>query len=259
MPFHEKLQKLRKEKGLSQEALAEILGVSRQAISKWESGQTYPETDKLIALSEIFGVSLDHLLKDTETQEPGRQSDFSNHFWYMRGRSYEYKSSTILFGLPLVHVHIGFGLKKAKGVIAIGNIAQGYVAIGLLAMGGLAFGLLSLGAVGFGLLAACLLLAVGTVAIGAVAVGTIALGIFAVGAVSVGMYSLGALAVGTRVAVGDHARAPIAVGRNANGAVQFLTGGDFQNVSARAVRHVILNQYPGTWNPVITMLTWFMG
>ena len=48
MKFNEKLQKLRKEKGMSQEALADELGVSRQAVSKWENGQVYPETEKLI-------------------------------------------------------------------------------------------------------------------------------------------------------------------------------------------------------------------
>ena len=47
MKFNEKLQKLRKEKGMSQEALADELGVSRQAVSKWENGQVYPETEKL--------------------------------------------------------------------------------------------------------------------------------------------------------------------------------------------------------------------
>lgn len=64
MNFSEKLQKLRKEKGLSQERLAEMLDVSRQAVSKWESGQTYPEIDKLIKLSDLFNVTLDELVRD---------------------------------------------------------------------------------------------------------------------------------------------------------------------------------------------------
>ena len=62
----EKLYKLRKESGLSQEQLAEQLKVSRQAISKWESGNAVPESEKLIAISRYFGVSLDYLLKDEE-------------------------------------------------------------------------------------------------------------------------------------------------------------------------------------------------
>lgn len=64
MSFSEKIQKLRKEKGLSQERLAEMLDVSRQAVSKWESGQTYPEIDKLIKLSDLFNVTLDELVRN---------------------------------------------------------------------------------------------------------------------------------------------------------------------------------------------------
>lgn len=64
LSFSEKLQTLRKEKGLSQEQLAELLNVSRQSVSKWECGQTYPETDKLIILSDLFEITLDDLIKD---------------------------------------------------------------------------------------------------------------------------------------------------------------------------------------------------
>jgi transcriptional regulator with XRE-family HTH domain len=63
MNFCEKLQMIRKSNNLSQEQLAEKLNVSRQAVSKWESGQGYPEIDKLIHLSNIFEISLDELLK----------------------------------------------------------------------------------------------------------------------------------------------------------------------------------------------------
>lgn len=55
----EKLYKLRKNSGLSQEQLAEQLNVSRQAISKWESGTAVPESEKLVAISNYFGVSVD--------------------------------------------------------------------------------------------------------------------------------------------------------------------------------------------------------
>lgn len=60
----EKLYQLRKKSGLSQEQLAERLNVSRQAISKWESGNAFPESEKLIIISNYFGVSVDYLLKD---------------------------------------------------------------------------------------------------------------------------------------------------------------------------------------------------
>lgn len=60
----EKLYMLRKKSGLSQEQLAEQLNVSRQAISKWESGTSIPESDKLIAISQYFNVTLDYLMKE---------------------------------------------------------------------------------------------------------------------------------------------------------------------------------------------------
>lgn len=63
MVFHEKLQLLRNQKNLSQEKLAELIGVSRQAVAKWELGQALPEIDKLIALSDCFHLSLDKLIK----------------------------------------------------------------------------------------------------------------------------------------------------------------------------------------------------
>ena len=71
MTLGEKLYELRKKHGLSQEQLAEALNVSRQSISKWEGNVTYPESDKLIALSDYFGVSLDYLMKADWTDEKG--------------------------------------------------------------------------------------------------------------------------------------------------------------------------------------------
>ena len=67
MNFGEKIFKLRKEKGLSQEALAEQIGTTRQAISKWENNQGFPETEKLLQLSNIFEVSTDFLLNEEKS------------------------------------------------------------------------------------------------------------------------------------------------------------------------------------------------
>ena len=67
MNLGEKIFKLRKEKGFSQEVLAEKLGTTRQAVSKWENNQGFPETEKLMQLSNIFEVSVDFLLKDEKT------------------------------------------------------------------------------------------------------------------------------------------------------------------------------------------------
>lgn len=63
MSFADNLQFIRKQKGISQEGLAEILHVTRQAVSKWEQGLAYPETAKIIEISNYFGVSIDYLLK----------------------------------------------------------------------------------------------------------------------------------------------------------------------------------------------------
>ena len=64
MIFSEKLQLIRKSKGLTQEELAEKLEVSRQAVAKWESGQVYPDINNLIQISNLFNVTVDYLVKD---------------------------------------------------------------------------------------------------------------------------------------------------------------------------------------------------
>ena len=61
MTFGEKLQKLRARAGMSQDALAERLGVSRQAVSRWERDETMPEVDKVVQLADLFGVTTDYL------------------------------------------------------------------------------------------------------------------------------------------------------------------------------------------------------
>ena len=66
MEFNEKLQELRKRKGLTQEELAEVLYVSRTAVSKWESGRGYPNIESLKAISKFFSVTLDELLSSDE-------------------------------------------------------------------------------------------------------------------------------------------------------------------------------------------------
>ena len=82
MEFNEKLQELRKQKGLTQEELAEFLYVSRTAISKWESGRGYPNIDSLKAIAKFFGVTIDELLSGDEllsiAEEDTRQKE--KHF-----------------------------------------------------------------------------------------------------------------------------------------------------------------------------------
>ena len=73
MKFGENLQKLRKEKGISQEQLAEQLGVTRQSVSKWESGASYPEMDKIVAICNLFHCNLDSLINKDITEERNKK------------------------------------------------------------------------------------------------------------------------------------------------------------------------------------------
>ena len=79
MEFNEKLQKLRKQKGLTQEELAEALFVSRTAVSKWESGRGYPNIESLKAMAKFFSVTVDELLSTDEVldlaEREGRQNE----------------------------------------------------------------------------------------------------------------------------------------------------------------------------------------
>ena len=77
MKFNEKLLKLRKEKGLSQEELGMEMQVSRQTISKWEAAQSYPDFTRLVMLSDFFDMTLDELVKDIDVQEV-RENSLTN-------------------------------------------------------------------------------------------------------------------------------------------------------------------------------------
>ena len=65
MTFKEKIIKLRKQRGLTQDDFASAVGVSRQAVYKWESGQSYPEAQKLLEIKKLFDISIDDLLDDS--------------------------------------------------------------------------------------------------------------------------------------------------------------------------------------------------
>lgn len=68
MKFEEKMVQLRKRQGLSQEALADRIGVSRQAVSRWELGATMPDAPNLVKLADLFGVTTDYLLREDQTE-----------------------------------------------------------------------------------------------------------------------------------------------------------------------------------------------
>ena len=80
MIFSEKLVVLRKNKGMTQDALAEKLNVSRQAVAKWESGQAYPDISNLIQISDLMNVTVDYLVRDGECMmniDPGKDADLN--------------------------------------------------------------------------------------------------------------------------------------------------------------------------------------
>lgn len=91
MTLGEKLQNRRTELGLSQERLAEMVGVSRQAVSKWEVGDATPDTAKLLPLARALGMTADELLADEEeqppdgSQEPGQKQGWLALHWYWAG------------------------------------------------------------------------------------------------------------------------------------------------------------------------------
>lgn len=98
MNLGEKIYKLRKEKGLSQESLAELVGTTRQAISKWENNQGYPETEKLLMISNIFEVSVDFLLKDEKTETGTEEKGYYVSCEMAMGYIASEKKTSKLFG-----------------------------------------------------------------------------------------------------------------------------------------------------------------
>ena len=112
MEFNEKLQELRKQKGLTQEELAQALYVSRTAISKWESGRGYPNIESLKAISKFFSVTIDELLSTDEVltiaEEDNKQKE--NNFFDLIFGLLDLSSAMFLF-LPL------FG-QKSNGLVS---------------------------------------------------------------------------------------------------------------------------------------------
>ena len=248
MTFSEKLTGLRRKSGMSQEQLADRLGVTRQSVSKWEGGTAMPELVKLISLSELFGVSVDYLVKDwmEEPDNPcggsgeisSKQADrlekkvdeLTN---YVKGRVYRYDSKTRIFGLPLVSIRFSF---VRNGKLSMDNTAKGIIAIGNCAIGVVAMGMLSLGIVAGGL----------------VAFGVAALGYLALGVSAVGVYAGGVAAIAAKIAVAVSAVAPTAVGEFASGSHVLLWG---DGLTAPEVQTFLLEHHPDLWRPLLRLLT----
>ncbi len=134
MEFKEKLQELRKKKGLTQEELAAHLYVSRAAISKWESGRGYPNLDSLKAMAEFFSISIDELLSGGEVvsvaEEENKQTKTRISCWIFALLDC---SVFLFFILPI------FGQKSTDGVYTVSllsmTIAPYLKAVYLIAVG----------------------------------------------------------------------------------------------------------------------------
>lgn len=254
MSLPERLQKLRKKKGMSQESLAQELGVSRQAVSKWESGQSVPETEKLIAMSDFFEVSLDDLVRNDANRRYDQTTEERDGRWDCR--HYEYRSEKELFGIPLVHVNLGRGkIYRAKGIVAVGNVA-----VGVLSLGGVSVGLISLGGVALGLLAFGGLSAGLLLAFGGFAAGAVAVGILSIGGIALGKYAVGGCAVASDIAMGGYASGHIAIGNTVRGMYAVvLRDNDWNTVRAEQAARLIREEYPALWGPLLRFFTALLG
>lgn len=121
----DRIQQLRREHGLSQEQLAEKLNVSRQAVSKWESAQAQPELDKILALSELFCVTTDYLLKGSRGTPPEAgpaparrpNAAFASRVLYL--------AALFFLGVGLVCALAAWHEKQTADCIAGGMVVQG--------------------------------------------------------------------------------------------------------------------------------------
>jgi len=142
MEFKEKLQGLRRQKGLTQEALAEKLCVSRTAVSKWESGRGYPGVDSLMAMAKFFGTTVDELLSGEELLCAAKDQSLE------KGRQLK----TLMFGLmdcamaanlflplfrvgteavPLMMAHVSPYLKAGFLIAVVGTAVLGVLTLAL--------------------------------------------------------------------------------------------------------------------------------
>ena len=220
MTTGQKIAALRRERGMTQDALAEALSVTRQAVSKWEADAALPETGKLLPLARLLGCTADYLLGSSEAeagapqgapntapqgsgpntaqgapQEPARENaahDEAAREEPVQGRA----PFTPYWGLPRRYVWASdFEYKSKRTLFGLplvhvngkwGGTAKGVIAVGFKARGVVSVGFLSMG-----------VLSAGCLSLGAVSLGALALGVLALGAVSVGLLlALGAVAAG---------------------------------------------------------------
>lgn len=203
MNFNENLYHIRKEKGLSQEDLAILCNVSRQAISKWENGTANPDMINLATLARCLNVSTDELLGTSTLHQEEQRNPQNEDYGYLRirrWRNFEYRSKC----------RIG-NIRIAKGIFALGNISIGVFSLGFM----------SFGFIGLGLLSISILCAISTIAISYLAIGAFTIGYISIGAIAIGVYSIGAISIGYQVAIGAISYGNIAVGVSVSGNIEY--------------------------------------
>ncbi|MDE7213003.1 MAG: hypothetical protein K2N42_00310, partial [Anaeroplasmataceae bacterium] len=198
--------------------------------------------DILVDISKLFSISIDELVGNVTKKEVELKP---------KSKVYEYVSKKKVFGVPLVHIHIGLGVYRAKGIIAIGNIATGVVSIGILSLGVFSLGLLALGLFSWACLSLGLLGSLGAISIGTFAFGGVAIGFFTFGGLSIGLYSFGGCAIAKNIAYGGYANAHIAIGDVCKGAYIFHTSGEEANFTQEELRTTILKEFPHLWRWIV--------
>ena len=122
MTFGEKLQALRQKSGMSQDALAEKLNVSRQAVSRWERDETMPETEKIVLIADLFGVTTDYLLRQGDHQQTAHSAAEPKKDWIDK-LAYLVKTKGYLAGWVL----IAWGALDLLSVLWMALMALGVV------------------------------------------------------------------------------------------------------------------------------------
>lgn len=292
--FCDKLIVLRREKGLSQEQLAEYLAVSRQSVSKWEADKTMPEVSKLIAISQMFRVSLDYLLIDDCENRNGyfagaeggpdsgsgdgsgskaiRGQQAAGTGW--RGTS-EWEAGEMKESLNEIKDFIscrkGFEYKSrasvfgiplvhvkfgyGNGKIRLRDAARGIIAVGNLAFGVVSVGIFSVGLLSLGILSFGLLFSLGVISLGAMALGVVAMGIVTGGISSLGIYATGVAALGKEVATGVSVSGKTAAGMQGSRISGWNMTVTDSLTSKEAMKDFILTYNPGLPGWLLDFLT----
>lgn len=255
MTTGEKIAVERKKINYTQEQLADRMYVTRQTISKWETDLAYPETDKIIALADLFNCTTDYLLKDNITEptavketegksQSGPAIPLSMN-GYINNLYFEYKSKAKIFGMPLVHINWGFR-RTARGFIAIGVKSIGFISIGIIPFGFLSLGVVSIGLFSFGALALALFMSFGAVSMSAFSLGAISIGLMSNGAFSIGLFANGAFSIGKYMAVGDRAEGLVTIGKTVSSGTYYQEISNSLAISQNA-KNALAQVVPDFW------------